>query len=485
MLKLNNVYKPFERGFIIFGTSTETSERIIKSSNGIYLDSWEKTYFGAYQIWADRKLSYASYQNSKYGVAILGLCLNPFTGLATNREIAQTLTDALEEDIRDFYDFVDQLSGSFIVLYRVNEKVNLLQDCAATKPIYFANDHTLGTIISSHSHIVSQIFDMQRDLRVDLVLGNDVYQNDPSRYLPGDITPYAGLKTLTANTCLILKTDGGWDVRRIFPRGPLINRVLNDALIAEVIQIFKSQAEILSNTGRPLMVAATAGRDSRLSVAAFAKSSNAELFAFHYPNTGHLTDDVNIAGLLSEIIDFKLNIYNLSEYSDEKFNNVFKLSNPVGIWPAATLCYLNEFPDNAIHIRSTVSEIGRMFYRSRTENLISPVALAKTYTNTEFGKSDLVAQAMAAFIKQSDFKNENFFNYNFYDMFYWEHRNSKWQNILCQEAEMATDVFIPFNNRKLIQLFLAVPESDRIAAKLHIEATNELCPKFSAVPYIS
>jgi hypothetical protein len=126
-----------------------------------------------------------------------------------------------------------------------------------------------------------------------------------------------------------------------------------------------------------------------------------------------------------------------------------------------------------------------MFYRSRTENLISPVALAKTYTNTEFGKSDLVAQAMAAFIKQSDFKNENFFNYNFYDMFYWEHRNSKWQNILCQEAEMATDVFIPFNNRKLIQLFLAVPESDRIAAKLHIEATNELCPKFSAVPYIS
>jgi hypothetical protein len=485
MLKLNNIYKPFERGFIVFRTSKETAERIVTSSNGIYFDSWEKTYFGAYQIWADRKLSYASYQNDKYGVAILGLCINPFTGLATNREIAQTLTDALGEDIRDFYDCVDQLSGSFIVLYRENDKLNLLQDCAATKPIYFASGHNFGTVISSHARIVSQIFDMQRDSRVELVFGNDVYRNDPSRYLPGDITPYAGLKTLTANTCLILKTGGGCDVQRIFPRGPLINRTVNDALIEEVVEIFKSQAEILSKTGRPLVVAATAGRDSRLSVAAFAKSSNTELFAFHYPNTGHLTDDVKIAMLLSEIINVKLNIYNLSEYGDEKFNNVFKLSNPVGIWPAATLCYLNEFPVNAIHIRSTVSEIGRMFYRSRTENHVSPDALAKTYTNTEFGKSDLVAQAMTAFIKQSHFKNENFFNYNFYDMFYWEHRNSKWQNILCQEAEMATDVFIPFNNRKLIKLFLAAPESDRKVAKLHVEATNELCPKFSEVPYIS
>lgn len=472
----------FARGFLLFPASSESSARLAVGPYSSITKTWHHTFFGPCQIWVDPRLNYATTRDNKFGVAVLGLCINPFDGAGSNQQVADGLYASLLAGEERFYDHVDQLSGSFVILYRINDKVRILQDCAATKPVYFHVGLTGELVVASHAALIGQTFGLKRDPRVTKVFGDAAYKSDPSRYLPGDITPFSGLKALSANTELLFDARA---VRRFFPRGALAEREVGEDLVEQIADFFRRQADLLAKSGRPLMIATTAGRDSRLSLAAFAHAESARLFSFHYPRTGHLSEDVETARALALALGRPLETYDLSEYGDADFGKAFSATNPVGIWAAAALCYIREFPENAIHIRSTVSEIGRVFYAKRSTGKVSPDVLSSAYTVTKFGRSDFVVKSIAAFIKQSSFREDLFFNYNIFDMFYWEHRNSKWQNLLCQEAEMATDVFIPYNNRRLINLLLSVPERDRKAAKLHVQVTNLLRPDFSSIPYIS
>lgn len=474
--------KTVARGFLIYRGSDSISRQFSEGEFSSRISHWRKTFFGPFQVWVDPLLNYETARDNTFGVSVMGLCINPFDGSSDNAAIARNLYTALSKGENDFFDYLDQLSGSFVVFYRLNDKVRILQDCAATKPVYYVNRAGSGVIASSHSALLGQTLGMERDPRCDHVFQNESYKSDPSRYLPGDVTPFVGMRNLTANTALVMESG---TARRFFPRSPLVPHEVNASLIDEISTIFSSQASILAKTNRPLFVAATAGRDSRVSIAAFSRHKGTQLFSFHYPANGHLTEDVKTAKVLAGIVKKKLNVYDLSSYKSPDFDVAFRMTSPVGVWPAAALCYITEFPSNAIHIRSTISEIGRMFYGKRVSRRVSAEVLARAYTVTDFWSSDLVIGAMHGFIEQSSFDEKLFFNYDLYDMFYWEHRNSKWQNILCQEAEMASDVFIPFNNRRLIQLLLSVPPSARAAALLHVEVTNKLVPKFKAVPYSS
>lgn len=471
----------FARGFIAYEGGRNLSDLLADQNLLPTLSRWEKTYFGPAQVWYDARLNYASMSEPKIGVAVMGLCINPFTGAANNKDVSLELFSALKSGRLDFLNYVDQLSGAFVIFFRENANVEILQDCAATKPVYFIKGAE-GTFASSHITPIGVCLKLKKDERVDLVYQNDEYKKDPSRYLPGDITRYKGVRALTANTLLKLREA---EVERFFPRENLPSRQVDLDLIHEVINIFEKQARILAATGRDMFVATTAGRDSRWSVAAFSGYENCKLFTFHMKRSGHLSEDVTVGEELAAEVGKSLQIFDLDDYRLSGFRPTFDATSPSGIWPQAALCYINEFRQDAIHIRSTVSEIGRAFYSKRKSQVVSPKALGEAYTSTEFSKSDLVLEAMRGFIDQAKFSEDNFFNYNMYDMFYWEHRNSKWQNILCQEAEMASDVFIPYNNRELIKILLSVPLKDRQNATIHTTATNIMEPNFMHIGYIS
>lgn len=470
------------RGFIIFDHFKNFPECLEKSSVHQKTMNWQKTYFGPTEIRYDNRLHYASESDKIHGVGILGLCVNPFDNTKSNQKIAKQLYHNLKIDEKHFFNYVDQLSGSFVIIYRTNARVKILQDCAATKSIYYTTDSRYGTIAASHINLIATPLSLPADERVRKVFQNELYKKDPSRYLPGMITSNESVDCLIANTYLDLTTG---NTKRFFPREPLQKRVLDRDLIETVANIMRNQARLLAQTERPLFVATTAGRDSRVSLAAFSPYDNARFFSFHIEQSGHLTEDVEIAKQLTCMIGKELEVFDLGAYKDSSFKEAFSVTSPNGIWPAAAQCYIKEFPENAIHIRSTVSEIGRMFYKRRSTNSVTAEGLARTYTTTDFFTDELVIETMRDFICRGEFSEKNFFNYDLHDMFYWEHRNSKWQNVLCQEAEMATDVFIPFNNRRLIMLFLGLPENDRKSASLHEAITKEMCPEIAKIPYIS
>lgn len=474
--------KVFARGFILSELgSSELSARLQGKPYVGNLEKWNKTFFGPCTLWVDPLLNYARTRDNRFGVGVMGLCINPFDGRTGNQEISDRLHEELTKSRTAFLDYVDQLSGAFVIIYRENSDTYVLQDTAATKPVFYHRTAQGKLTAASHATFLRYIHDLSPDPRVEAALKNPTYKGDPSPYLPGMITAYTDALPLTANHQLEVQKGTS---HRFFPRAALVPRPFSDKIVREIADIMFKQAEMIGALGRPLVLAATGGRDSRVSMVTFAGQPNLSYFTFHMPSINHLSDDVQVATRLAKIADMPISVYELEKYGSAEFRKALSAHSPRAIWPQTAFCYLQEFPSNAIHIRSAVSEIGRVFYGRRTAKTVTTDGLAQTYTQTEFSKDPMVKATMQDFIDTTNFSEKIFFNYDLHDMFYWEHRISKWQGILCAEAEMATDVFIPFNNRNLLKLFMSVPLKNRQRADIHVELCRKWMPAFDGEAFI-
>ena len=471
----------FRRGVLLSSLDEGVIRSKLTEKNFPQLSSWKRTYFGpSLKLWYDQRLKLSRHDTPQLSVAIMGLAINPYDGLASNETIVRELFDRLGHSREAFRDYVDELTGSFLILMRDGQNVYLQQDAAATKTIYYHTDVHGHISAAIHARIVVGLHDLKPELRAEETWAAESYKKDPSRYLPGVTTQFSDLLPLSANTELDFSAR---KPRRIFPRKPLVHRNLDDNVVSEVSQIFRRQSDMIAAMGRPMHLAATGGRDSRVSYAAFSHHKPLKLFSFHYPSRGHLSKDVQIASELSMKAGHQLNIFDLEKHYPDKnqFADAFQAHSPRGIWLDAALAYVKNFEDDAIHIRSTVSEIGRVFYIHRWAKEVSAQNFVSTYTFTDFHKTRWVVESLDEFFKIADFNKATLMNFDPYDMFYWEHRNSKWQNIICVEAEMASDVFIPYNNRRLLKTMMSLPYEDRKDAKLHFAVIDALRPDFSSV----
>lgn len=472
----------FSRGFVFFERGHGIEETIRDTAALENLAHWNQTYFGDYNVWCDTRSNYATSRDNQHGVAFLGLGINPYDGCNSNEALAENLFQALKVGRRAFYDYLHQITGAFVVLFRENEDVHILQDTAATKTVFYNTKPSQPLVVTSHENIAAKILKLRADPKSKAVMRNAEYKRDPSRYLPGMMTHFEGLYPLTANCELRFKSR---QPRRFFPHGPQERITFSESLVISTTTLLKKQAQLLADLNRPLRLAASAGRDSRVSAATFAGLDNLRFFSFFRPGRQSFEEDIRVAKDVAEASGTPIDFFDLGDYSATGFSSAFQMHSPDGIWLNAARCYLTEFEPDAIHVRSTVSEIGRVFYKNRPSSVASPETLAQSYTHTKFAKNKLVIDALSDFVEAARFDTKHFYNYSHYDMFYWEHRNSKWQNILCMEAEMATDVFIPFNNRKLILDFVALPLEDRQSARLHEAICVEACPALENIEFIS
>ena len=59
-----------------------------------------------------------------------------------------------------------------------------------------------------------------------------------------------------------------------------------------------------------------------------------------------------------------------------------------------------------------------------------------------------------------------FIDRDWHDMFYWEHRNSKWASLWYSEVDMTGFAIVPYNDRKLIEMMLSLPLEHRLSRTL-------------------
>lgn len=465
----------YKRGFLF----TDKKDMKFKDSMTTRVfKKWSHINFKEYDVYIEPSLPHAYYEEDNKHVLVMGIVINPFDSENDIKKIAHQLV-AKQSD-NEFLDYLDELSGRFTIISHFNDVTRIYGDAAGTRTLYY-DTQSDNHIVSSHSTLIADLMEYKISNISQGVLTNKEFTG--RKYLPGLMTPFDEIRPITPNTRYVVEKR---KIERFFPREELETTEFKDT-VDKVTEVLKNQASLINEIYKT-STSLTAGLDSRLTFAIQnATQNNGDYFTHisqRIPEA--FQEDVNVGRKLANIYDKKHTIYEYTnddtvdgfkEFKSVWFKNVGMHRGSVHLFKE----YADNYPSNRLHIRSNIAEVVRVYYKKRTGE-VNAEKLANLYTTSPFKDDQLVLDNFNEFINTTNFKQEKFYNYNFADLFYWEHRMGMWHSWLVNESDVAYETFVPFNNRKLLKMMLSIPEEERISDELFIEIINNVNPKLMNIP---
>lgn len=435
----------FKRGYIITDSNELDPPREV--------DDWNADRLTDHSIYSHPALPQQSYSQQGLSLAIVGRVVDPIGYVSDVKEILATLHQGLMSSCKEFYDYLDNLTGRFVLLADGGDNSFVVQDASGNLSLFYEIESD-RSLMASHPGLIATIGDHEVDLHAQNIL------DSKASYFPGLSTPHSCVKILTPNTLLELPS---LDVTRFFPRDSVVTRDLSDDLLKQMATILKNSAELL-NENQNLSFSLTSGIDSRLSLAATKEISD-DVRYFTWAGGDPGSEEVSAVRTLCNNIGIDIEVVELDQPVPTEFVDVF-MNNMSGMSifnrSHTAFNFHREFDGSTISIRSNVAEIARTFYRDQFAYLPDETdseILAKLYGYDSH--SDYVVGAFEEFISKTEFVSERMYNYDPYDLFYWEHRMGCWLSLFLLEFSTGLDEFILYNNRKLLRLMLSVNYKER------------------------
>lgn len=430
------------------------------------IEGWTNENIAEHTIYTHPSLSYDSLLRDGAKLGLVGNVVDPINSIHDNKTILKELQDSLSSSRRKFYDYLDNLTGRFILFVDTNSDTFVLQDATGNRSLFYEIGSS-RCLLASHPGLLGEIGVHEIDLSAQDIL------DSKADHFPGISTPHPNIKVLTPNTQLNIP---GLDRTRFFPREPLPDRDLTDDLLGEIADILRNTVELL-NQENDLSLSLSAGIDSRLSLAATKEVAD-DVRYWTWAGGDPGASELNAVRELSGILDIELDVVTLDESPTVEFARNFRESTSrMSLFNREHTAFNLNKTDlgDTVSIRSNVAEIGRTYYRdifAGLPNDIDSSVLSKLYgwhSNSEY-----VLEAFDEFIKVCDFTPSRMYNYDPYDMFYWEHRMGCWLSLFLLELGVALDEFILYNNRELLKLMLSVDRSYRKSDTLFNNLIEEL-----------
>lgn len=389
--------------------------------------------------------------------------------------VLQELSTAYIQPEDSFFTRLDYLAGRFVLLVNTQNETFALTDASGNRALFY---HDTGCL-SSHPSLLSDVVGAKQDSQATQFLNSPTYQSDKDSYFPGIRTPFESVRALTPNTRLDLES---LSVERFYPRDSLRENSTED-VIPELAKLFKTQVEVLADN-EPLAVSLTAGIDSRVTLAATRAVAD-DILYYTLSFDEESQKEARVAkrlcselGLEHQTIEVPDEVN--QDWIDEFMSNTAEMSSPFRARLAKAL--YDEYPEDRVHLKSNVAEIGRTFYQKSWASL--PPADAYTQSQLYGIKPDspFVQQAFQEFIDRSDYDVTREDGYDPIDLFYWEHRIGVWQALGLFEWDVAQETHILYNCRQILELMLSVPFSDRKSNRLFHDLIDELWSEIKVVP---
>lgn len=439
----------FKRGYII-------SEIDIQKPK----DNWKYIHISNYHIYYDPINDVHFQQENGKWIFILGLTIDILHNTMDKRITSTNLLNKLAHSEEEFFHYLDNISGRYFIMFFDGLNTRLLSDASGMRTIIY---HQKSLTIASHPKLV----EIYTNAGPNLEVLKQWEKNYGGYRIPGHYTIYKDVKFLTPNTLLELET---MKVKRFYPRGPIQVKSV-EKVAEEISNLVKIQLDLVAKQYPKLLFSLTAGMDSRTTLA-LSKNILNNLQFFTYFKQSKNKDNVPLSLEIDrEVVNLIVENLNLNhkfiplniDESNLEYNNFMKaMKNNTFSHHGFKLAkfYYDELPHDTLHIRSNILEIGRFFYRSKyklPEN-VTISGLAHCYSPK--AADDLEVQNLFESYYQEVEMNK-IFNYDPYDILYWEYRMGTWHALLLLESDVAHETFIPFNTRNILSLMLAVPEKDK------------------------
>lgn len=411
--------------------------------------------------WADRDLAVTG--EDWAAVVGIGLLYDPELGRATTEGLASTLLAAAVKAKgfslveRALYD----MGGRYAVLIHTGGSTRVYHDAHGNRTVYWRLDRG---VVASHYDILARMATGTPDTHplARLRLGGRWEHTDDKN-----------IRALLPNHFLDLESR---TATRFFPQheNPFKSWTAEQRA-AEIRRVWRAQLDAVLKLSRPNMMSVTAGTDSRL-LMSFIKGHEHEFEAFTYgpkdvtPGRGRFNDILRrdivrssglaaAAGLRHRILYFDARKSKTLDKGVLDRNSIHKH----GRWLLPL--YLENFTNpRALFYR------GNLVETARGHNYVAPgadwhpivEALLLDRARGHLSAEDLEMCRVATREEMARLESDRLPpDYRPEDMAYWEVRMGRFMSEVSNETDVAFDVWMPVNHRRILDLFMAYPLHDR------------------------
>ena len=412
-------------------------------------------------------------------VVCIGRAVNPIRQEPIEQSLARV---AVDERV------VDELSGMFVI-FVFGDTVAVHRDACGLSALYAPRSGEL--CVASHASLLARFLGLEDDPAARAFILDRKKNGRGVAYFPGDATVYPGIRLLPANQ--IFHVDTGRCVRA-FPRVTYQEQDLKTALDS-ALQILSSTVDLLKD--HRLALSVTGGVDSRTSAALFKKRWR-DMYFFTYVDP--LSREFGIQGMdaieskrLCRLmgVSHRVGVVRAGKRRFREFLEIWK-ENTAGssdIVAARTAYWFTHgIPGDAIHIKSSVSEIFRSFWRKnrslgRKSKVVEadelPLTLARAYND----EGDFSVSSFKNYCEQYDFNEASIKGYDPLDLFYWEHRMACWQSLHMIGYGAAQETIVIYNNRILLDALLRAPQAARLESSINKSIIEIAAPELLDVKF--
>jgi hypothetical protein len=393
---------------------------------------------------------------------------------------------ALARSEAEFLDVTDAWSGRYLVLYAGTTGTRVMTDATGMRSAFYTLDGPF--LLSSHAPLVAHT------VQAEASVVNDAFQAVRhamgGRWLlpmPGRSTPWKGVVALTPNMTLGVP---GRDLRRMFPRAAV--RTMDARTAASTIgPRLRGQVERLVASDRPVCLSVTAGRDSRVSLAA-SRSFRDSITYFTYVRAGleRTSWDISVARRTARRYELSHRILTFGSTALEPgLEEALAEATILRHGPQLVAAYRDSFPSDAIHIRSNLGEIGRAFLRSKPwaaseverDPRLTPESVARVWGYGTLPPQPII-DAFEEWMLAVGFGEVE--EMDPLDVLFWEHRLACWHSNVVLESDFAFDTHVLFNARRIYRDLLSVPLDDRTDGRVFELLVADMWPDLMRFPHV-
>ena len=433
----------------------------------------------------DLRIHQAAQETSS--ITLLGYVLDPNEPQAGDAEIVQGLLRALctRGRFADLLERTHDLAGRWILIVNDGQRIRIVNDACGYRQVFYTDAaYSADLWCASQPGLIAAALRLEPDAEaMDFIQSYAASGRDwwpgKEHWWPGDSSAYREIKHLVPNHYLDMTTgvpQRFWPDRRL-------GRLSLEEGVQRNAKILRGVMTSASNRF-PLALSLTAGKDSRLVLAA-SRSISSDLYCFTmiYWDMNEQHADVTIPSRLLARLGLEHHVIPCPTKMDPVFGEIYRKNTTTAheaYGPIAQGLY-HHYPQERVCVKGSAMHIvgSRRAFRLRelTRGVVDGRALVKMGRIVEHPFALRAAERWLSGAREiSDF--------DVLDLFYWENKEGSWQASSQTEWDIVQEVLGPYNCRTFLANAFAVDEKyrRRPMGRFHRELIVALWPEVLSEP---
>lgn len=417
------------------------------------LADWQYLEIGPYFLYAHPDIEVNQIHNSIKNMVVIGSLFDPFVPEKGNIDVIKDINDCVN-NISDLFSCIKRYAGRFVLIYVDDKHSLIMNDALGLREVYYctADNHV---VCGSQPNLIIKFASPEIGITEDTDLLDFYNKNskngkwNPSCKWIGDITYYQNVRHLLPNHYLHVKNH---KAVRYWPKEPIKSLDL-DEVVSRSCSFLQGALKAIAYR-HPIMMAVTAGTDSRTLLAASKALKDKVYYFINDHGLGHDHPDIAVPNIMCRKVGIKLHIHDVPKNVDQEFRRIF-LDNAFfasdRILSSIYNVYFKKFSDK-VNVLG-IGEIGRSRFGKEPKNLQG------------YRLGYLLGHKKGKYILQEGqkilaelFPVGSEYGLNILTLLYWEQYLGNWGATGNSESDIAIEEINPFDSHFLYEILLGVDD---------------------------